>query len=400
MDTESKTTILDGKLHIFLRPNSSFWWCGFHHQGKYIRTSTKCERLPDAKAFAEDWYHGRKSEIKSGSFQPIKEKTFADAAAQFLTRYKRLVEGGKKSSSYLLGMEKVLNSQVLPFFGPKPLSQLGTVSWNQYKASLYERNSRISNATLHQHKNVINVVCREAVNLGWIPSKPTIQDDHSSRDQTLPRSWFELKEYKQLLRASRNHIKTLSKTRWADAAWELHDYIIFMVNTGLRVGEAANVRFCDVQIYTDLNAQDQKGVAKRYLLIQNIKGKRGTGECKSFFGAVEAFERIVARRNPKPSAAKCIEPLFLEHHRDQFNTLLELCNLKFTGGQPPARRDFISLRHTYICFRLINGASVYDVAANCRTSVEMIEKHYARRLRPRMSQSLNRSVSRLKGFGE
>ncbi len=36
-----------------------------------------------------------------------------------------------------------------------------------------------------------------------------------------------------------------------------------------------------------------------------------------------------------------------------------------------------SPRHTYICLRLMEGADIYQVAKNCRTSVEMIEKYYA-----------------------
>lgn len=41
------------------------------------------------------------------------------------------------------------------------------------------------------------------------------------------------------------------------------------------------------------------------------------------------------------------------------------------------RRTAYSLRHTYICMRLLEGADIYQVAKNCRTSVEMIEKFYA-----------------------
>ena len=41
------------------------------------------------------------------------------------------------------------------------------------------------------------------------------------------------------------------------------------------------------------------------------------------------------------------------------------------------RRTAYSLRHTYICLRLMEGADIYQVAKNCRTSVEMIEKFYA-----------------------
>ena len=44
-------------------------------------------------------------------------------------------------------------------------------------------------------------------------------------------------------------------------------------------------------------------------------------------------------------------------------------------------RTAYSLRHTYICFRLLEGANIYQLAKNCRTSVEMIEKHYAAHLK-------------------
>ena len=43
-------------------------------------------------------------------------------------------------------------------------------------------------------------------------------------------------------------------------------------------------------------------------------------------------------------------------------------------GKP---RTAYSLRHTYISMRLMEGADIYQVAKNCRTSVEMIEKYYA-----------------------
>ena len=43
-------------------------------------------------------------------------------------------------------------------------------------------------------------------------------------------------------------------------------------------------------------------------------------------------------------------------------------------GRP---RTAYGLRHTYICMRLMEGADIYQIAKNCRTSVEMIEKYYA-----------------------
>ena len=58
-----------------------------------------------------------------------------------------------------------------------------------------------------------------------------------------------------------------------------------------------------------------------------------------------------------------------------FTRILAELGLKFDRKRHP--RTLYSLRHTYICFRLIEGADIYMLAKNCRTSVERIEKYYA-----------------------
>ncbi|MEP7350109.1 MAG: hypothetical protein ABI668_09185 [Sphingorhabdus sp.] len=60
------------------------------------------------------------------------------------------------------------------------------------------------------------------------------------------------------------------------------------------------------------------------------------------------------------------------------NTVLGELNLKFDRDDHV--RSCYSLRHTYICLRLLEGADIYQVAKNCRTSAEMIEKYYGRHL--------------------
>ncbi len=50
-------------------------------------------------------------------------------------------------------------------------------------------------------------------------------------------------------------------------------------------------------------------------------------------------------------------------------------------------RTTYSLRHTYICFRLMEGADIYQIAKNCRTSVEMIEKYYAAHIKNMLDAS-------------
>ena len=50
-------------------------------------------------------------------------------------------------------------------------------------------------------------------------------------------------------------------------------------------------------------------------------------------------------------------------------------------------RTAYSLRHTYICLRLLEGADIYQIAKNCRTSVEMIEKYYAAHIKTNLDAS-------------
>jgi hypothetical protein len=67
--------------------------------------------------------------------------------------------------------------------------------------------------------------------------------------------------------------------------------------------------------------------------------------------------------------------VFPNKHHELFNIILDELNLKF--DREKQRRTFYSLGHTYICMRLMEGADVYQIAKNCRTSVKMIEEFYA-----------------------
>jgi hypothetical protein len=57
-------------------------------------------------------------------------------------------------------------------------------------------------------------------------------------------------------------------------------------------------------------------------------------------------------------------------------------NLRFDREGRP--RNAYTLRHTYICLRLMGGADIYQIAKNCRTSVEMIEKYYAAHIKTQL----------------
>ena len=74
--------------------------------------------------------------------------------------------------------------------------------------------------------------------------------------------------------------------------------------------------------------------------------------------------------------------LFPKWPRELFNTILDEEKLRTDRDGRP--RTAYSLRHTYISLRLLNGANIYELAKNCRTSVRTIEKHYAAHLKTQL----------------
>ena len=155
-----------------------------------------------------------------------------------------------------------------------------------------------------------------------------------------------------------------------------------MANTGLRPDEAARLEFRDVAIVTD------EATSERILEIE-VRGKRGVGYCKSTAGAVLPFQRLKNRTKPATKAEKLAgasnekprpsDRVFPKTHHRLFNKILKEENLKMDRDGNP--RTAYSLRHTYICLRLMEGADIYQIAKNCRTSVDMIEKYYASHLK-------------------
>jgi integrase len=91
---------------------------------------------------------------------------------------------------------------------------------------------------------------------------------------------------------------------------------------------------------------------------------------------------------PSPPAVEYPKPtdlLFPGNHIKLFNNLLDRTGLKLDRDEKP--RTAYSLRHTYICMRLMEGVDIYQIAKNCRASVEMIEKHHAIHLKNTLDAS-------------
>jgi integrase len=364
-----KHTILGGKVHVYRRDNSSRWQCATYIAGKNRRVSTKEDSLGKAKDFAEDWYLQLRGKARNGEISS--EKTFRDAAAQFEREFQIITEG-QRNAQYVKGHSTRLRLHLVPFFGNMGLSDITPGQIQEYRIHRHEETVKEhgkppARNTMHQEIVVLRQALKTAVRHRWLDRMPDMSEPYRASGKISHRAWFSPEEYKQLYEATRRRAQTPKNARYKWESEQLHDYVLFMANTGLRPDEANRLQYRDVKIVDD-------AASKETILEIEVRGKRGTGYCKSTSGAVRPFQRLVERNKPQPT-----DPIFPSVHRELFNTILDEENLK--KDREGQSRTAYSLRHTYICLRLMEGADIYQIAKNCRTSVEMIEKYYASHLK-------------------
>src|SRR5579871_1031305 len=248
--------LLGGKLHVYRRENTRYWQCSTYLAGKNWRVSTKEDSLSLAKEFAEDWYLGLKAKNRAGELKV--GKTFAQAADQFLHEYE-IITAGERSEDYVDSFAMKLRVHLLPFFGDKLLSEITPGLVQEYR--IHRATSRKdpktgeplrpARSTLHHEIVTLRHVLKTANRHGWLPYLPDLSAPYKASGKISHRAWFSPSEYKQLYGATRERAKNPINPRWRKACEQLHDFVLFMANTGLRPDEAARLEYRDVAIVTD-----------------------------------------------------------------------------------------------------------------------------------------------------
>lgn len=382
--------ILGGKVHVYKRPNSSHWQCSTYLAGKNRRRTTKEESLSKAKEVAEDWYLQLRGKLRNGEIKT--ERTFRDASDQYLKEYE-IITQGQRNAHYVECQRWRSGNYLVPFFGDMGLSEITAGTVQEYRIKRHEEAIKKfgkppAHSTMHQEIVTLRQTLKTALRHGWLDRLPDLSAPYRSSSKISHRAWFSPEEYEKLYEATRRRAHKPKQQRFKWECEQLHDYVLFAVNTGLRPDEAWKLQFRDVTVVED-------DATSETILEIEVRGKRGVGYCKSMPGAVKPFERLKSRPRPlridEPGRGgtnertRMPEPtdlLFPRWQRELFNAVLDEEKLKADReGQP---RTAYSLRHTYICLRLMQGADIYQIAKNCRTSVEMIEKYYASHIKTRL----------------
>ena len=274
-----------------------------------------------------------------------------------------------------------INRHFLPFW--EQYQDINQIRLKDVNAYVLHRKSKshVSPNTLNKENCVFNQMMRFALENEWMMRTIKIKKEKSIRNT---RSNFTEKEYMELIKHSRARVSEFnpktSKKQYSGLLtmqyWQralLHDIIIILANTGLRVDEIKHVTWRDVNF--DERSITLRGVGK-------VKSWRKVG-IRGRYG-IRALQRIRERRLELINDEKLLtneriqslpNGLFTKSLSRGFRRLVDSMEYPLSENDR-SKYVLTSLRHTYATLRLQNDTPTRALSKQMGTSERMIEYHY------------------------
>ncbi len=398
---DGKIIILRRGLAIYKTHASKYYWCRIWLPSKKKRVvrTTKMTTRAEAISVAEEQFSAMGS--RGNLAATPKEKTFEHFADKLIVHEKHLGENGKihpKSWRNAITYLRTEGWGVVRYLGSKDVQEISTRDYNAYMDAIRERN--LSSSTLNHITNYFRKVMGLAKREGLIDAVPlTPREKRKDNPRTFfhfhPLVTHENDEWDRLKREALKLADDKIEVRGVPITDELYDFILFMVHSFLRP--------TDSEVYALTHRDVSIAVNPKRLIINIRKGKTGHRISNTMQAAVSIYERIKRRYPDHTQEDYIFFPTYPNraHARrvvaNQFNVLLERCGLK-DDRNSPNQHTVYSLRHTAICMRLIlseGRVNIFNLAKNAGTSVDQIERFYAKNLP--LSAEMARN---LQSFGE
>jgi integrase len=356
----------DGRLKIFKQTSTRNWMAQFFAEGKYKVRSLGTENFNEAKQVALDWYDElRFNKKQSGA--PIHGIKYKDILDRFDKYQKVQIKSGELSEDLYKDYKIKLNGALKRYFKDYLLQEITLKTMLDFREYRVSEDEVKHSTTTHDFVPLRLLLkwCHFQEFIKYLPEFPP----KSKLQVSNPRPWFSPVEWTELKKVSRKRIAEGRSYRIRNDRQELHDFMIWIVNTGMRVEETFRVRYEDVEII-----KKGKGKKTEYESRFLIRGKTGYRRGRGLVGSVRVYERICAR-NPDHKKKDLI---FQANHKDGLNELLKSCDMKYDSEGRV--RNAKSFRTTYIMYRLIAKKTLKEIETQCGTSAATIQKYYGKYL--------------------
>ena len=352
---------------------------------KYVVRSTKETSRIKAREAAQELAH----DILSRTKAVPTDFTFKYFARRFIAKGKRMILSGERNANYIRTTQMFLDNDkwgLLKHFGKTDVRELRTRHWAEFidrvALSRPDLSASTKNTLMATFRNVLKVARDDGV-IDAVPATPRtpVRDNPRPFFRFHPLVSEDQDAYKKLLETAKALADEGVPVRGITITIELRDLILFVVHTFVRptTTELYALRMNDIHVATE---------PPKRLLVTVRNGKTGFRVANSMEAAVGVFQRI-KERYPE---SKGEDYLFLPQYKNrttasrifqrQFNTVLKAAALTH-DTLSGAKHSVYSLRHTAICLRIIKSqgqVNIFNLAKNAGTSVEQIERFYARNL--------------------
>ena len=318
----------------------------------------------------------------------VKEFNFKIYCLKLLRNEKEVVDKNQRSVGSYKAMKWCIENKdwgLIKRFGDRDVREITTRDFREYMNYLDVKNpdwaASTKNTILATFRNVLKVAQEESV-IDNIPDTPR------SRQKDNPRPFFKFyplvskddDQYQMVIKRAATMVEEGVVSRGIPVTEELRDILLFITHSFVRPthSELYSIRHKDVTVAKD----------PRRLILTIVDGKTGYRVVNTMEAAVSVYERICERhKDHKPD-----DYIFLPQYANrvtagkviqrQFKDLMEAENLDH-DPVTHLKHSLYSLRHTAICMRiLLSGGKVniFNLAKTAGTSVDQIERFYARNL--------------------
>lgn len=386
---QNTTKINGGKITLYKRSDlaKSSWHYRIRFEQRDIRRSTKTTDLNEAKDIANDHFHECRVKLKEGL--PIFDYLMKDVANEFLKGFDQkniTPQKRKQRKAFYKGMLKYW----VELYGDKPInriSQKNIIEYLPWRLSYWTEGPGTHKKRPPQAKDIpsdttlgfeftsLKAVFNYALERGYIAHKqmPTIRYDEGERGT---RPAFTLEEYRKIAGVARDRVRNAKGKPYYWKRWMTWHYFHIMVLTGIRVNEARNLKWKDIERITDKNGRDN---IRLHVLETKRKKKPVVRRCIPFSLARFWFTRLRMRDWATNDDDLVFCKKNCQPYRDfsrGFNSLLKAAGLKQDRHGNPF--TIYSCRHSHFTFQLFHGrgASLLEIAKNGGTSVKQLEDTY------------------------
>lgn len=328
----------------------------------------------------------------------IENTLFRELVPHMLRIEENRVRRAELSAKSLSITRNRLTKWVSPYFDDLTIGEIGYITLETFIESLTD--AEIKGVAITQYLIIIRKVLNYAMLTNLISSLPHFPKVKAPRAS---RGAFTITEYRRLLKTAwrlrdqpfmmqhRPKLLHINEAAVIDVIMprDMTRLIGFMVNSFIRPSDLKFIQHKHVEIVNG---------AHLYLRLSLPETKKHDQPIVTMTAGVGIYTRLLkdakARGYGKPNDYLFMPELAkrrdhaLRHLGLLFSWVLDKANLKYgTKGQA---RTLYCLRHTAITYRLLYGEGVdlLTLAKNARTSVNMIERHYASTLNGEMNIGL------------